>query len=169
MLKLRLESESTPTCSYTTSSYTNLEPIQANSPSIEGSSSKALSEISSSIPEMVEFRISSDEDNDLSRYTPRSRLRQIEEHGQYDASRDHDRKFKCQYCHKRFVRKEEKLRHERSHTNDRKYKCRSKFSIYYKLELYYFNISNFVLPYTHFFFLNFLSFLTGKPKNSNFL
>jgi hypothetical protein len=125
-LKLNLQSESTPSCSYS-SSYTNLEPIRANSPNTEPSSSKAPSEISSSIPEQLEYR-SSDEDNELSPFTPRSRLRQIEEHGQYDSSRDHDRKFKCQYCHKRFVRKEEKLRHERSHTNDRKYKCRSKFS-----------------------------------------
>lgn len=121
-LKLNLQSESTPSCSYS-SSYTNLEPIRANSPNTEPSSSKAPSEISSSIPEHLEYR-SSDEDNELSPFTPRSRLRQIEEHGQYDSSRDHDRKFKCQYCHKRFVRKEEKLRHERSHTNDRKYKCR---------------------------------------------
>lgn len=120
LLKLRLESEPVPSCSYS-SSYTNLEPIRP--PSVEASSSKAASEVSSSVPETFEHSRSSDED-DLSRYTPRSRLRQIEEHGQYDSSRDQDRKFKCQYCHKRFVRKEEKLRHERSHTNDRKYKCR---------------------------------------------
>jgi len=69
-------------------------------------------------------RFSSDEDPELNPFTPRNSLRQIEEHGQYDASKELGRKFKCQYCTKRFVRKEEKLRHERSHTNDRKYKCR---------------------------------------------
>ena len=74
-------------------------------------------------------RFSSDEDPELNPFTPRNSLRQIEEHGQYDASKELGRKFKCQYCTKRFVRKEEKLRHERSHTNDRKYKCRSKSQI----------------------------------------
>ena len=53
-------------------------------------------------------------------------LRQVEEHGQYDASQAANRKFECDYCPKRFVRKEEKLRHERSHTNERKYQCRCK-------------------------------------------
>jgi len=117
----------------TTNSYTNLEPFQPISdeefrpktPKIQRLPNSSQMPKSNKRPELrLEQNQSSDDDCDLSRYTPRSTLRQIEEHGQYDATHDKDRKFKCQYCHKRFVRKEEKLRHERSHTNDRKYKCR---------------------------------------------
>jgi len=132
LLKMRLESEKVASCSSTENgNLTNLEPIRPSSGhlpsyshSSEASSSKPSSEIS--LFELSKYRETSSgsEDDDLRRYTPQNRLRQIEEHGQYDSSRDKDRKFKCQYCHKRFVRKEEKLRHERSHTNDRKYQCR---------------------------------------------
>ena len=118
LLKQRLERESVPSCSSSlpSCSYTSLEPIRSSSldqPMTDTKSPDSGGDHSS-------------EDDDLSRFTPRNSLREIEEHGQYDSSRDKDRKFKCQYCVKRFLRKEEKLRHERSHTNDRKYKCRSK-------------------------------------------
>jgi len=112
-----------------TSSLTNLEPVNqyARPPSRAGSKSPGSDDNRSDTQSgrlTHSERYSSDEDPDLNRFTPRNSLRQIEEHGQYDASKESGRKFKCQYCTKRFVRKEEKLRHERSHTNDRKYKCR---------------------------------------------
>lgn len=133
LLKQRLEYETevTPSCSYTSyTSYTNLDPINPSEEEEEGTSSRPSSEADPVTPLTTDPRSSDEDSSDLSRYTPRSTLRQIEEHGQYDPTHDKERKFKCQYCHKRFVRKEEKLRHERSHTNDRKYKCRSELKLH---------------------------------------
>jgi len=115
LLKQRLSRESVPesSSSLPSCSYTSLEPIRSSS------LDQPITD-----PKSPYTGDHSSEDDDLSRFTPRNSLREIEEHGQYDSSRDKERKFKCQYCVKRFVRKEEKLRHERSHTNDRKYKCR---------------------------------------------
>merc|ERR1712018_1028413 len=106
LLKQRLSRESVPesSSSLPSCSYTCLEPIRSSS------LDQPMTE-----PKSPDTGDRSSEDDDLSRFTPRNSLREIEEHGQYDSSRDKDRKFKCQYCVKRFVRKEEKLRHERSH------------------------------------------------------
>lgn len=102
-----------PSCSYVT-----LELAGSNQ-----SRSSTPTTISQSNPSQSNF--SSDSESDLTPYSSNRTLRQIEEHGQYDAlTNQHERKFKCQYCYKKFVRKEEKLRHERSHTNERKYQCR---------------------------------------------